>query len=158
MEINNKAKFNKEQYLKDLDKALEELPKTQEMVSSFVSINVDDLKDAVDRFSYVPSYQDLLQENRKLKDTLCNSNFVSIQKYDKLLNKYEQLQLSYSTIKDFKKLFETSEARNRNARKYVKAKARNNCWIDQYDANELIQILDGKKVPAIYVGDEADAN
>ena len=68
MGVNNYVKFNKEQYLKDIDKALNELPKTQEIVSSFVSINVDDLKDAVDRFNYVPNYQDLLEENKALKE------------------------------------------------------------------------------------------
>lgn len=33
--------------------------------------------------------------------------------------------------------------KNNKAIEYIKEKARNNCWIDQYEANELIGILKG---------------
>ena len=40
---------------------------------------------------------------------------------------------------------ETIELRDRinKAIEYIKEKARNNCWIDQYEANDLIKILKG---------------
>ena len=33
----------------------------------------------------------------------------------------------------------------KKAREYIKEKARNNCWIDQYETNELIKILGDKE-------------
>lgn len=47
----------------------------------------------------------------------------------------------------YMKLLHTSQAleqRIDNAIDYIKEKAINNCWIDQYEANDLINILKGE--------------
>ena len=58
--------MNKEELLK----AIMELPKTEtdNLISTMNSVNVDDLMSAVDRFDKVPTYDELLKENKKLKD------------------------------------------------------------------------------------------
>lgn len=48
-----------------LEELLKDIPKTYNMVSAYSSVNVKDLEEAVDRFKYVPNYQDLLEENNK---------------------------------------------------------------------------------------------
>ena len=58
--------MNKEEFLKEIM----ELPKieTNNSISAMNVINVDDLMSAVDRFNKVPDYNDLLKENKQLKD------------------------------------------------------------------------------------------
>lgn len=70
-------KMNKEEILKAINK----LPKieTNNLISTMNSINVDDLMSAIDRFDKVPTYQDLLNKNNKLEQTL-----DEIEKYIKL--------------------------------------------------------------------------
>lgn len=55
--------MNKEEFLK----AIMELPKveTDTPISAYRSINVDDLISAVDRLNKVPTYDELLRENKK---------------------------------------------------------------------------------------------
>lgn len=76
---------------KEFIKAIEEIPKveTSSCISSYNSINVDDLKEAVDRFNKIPNYNDLLKENQELK----------------LLNKTKDIRNSRQRV-DNKKLIE----------------------------------------------------
>ena len=53
----------------ELKEALKNIPKIEnQMVSSMCSISVKELEEAVDRFKYIPSYEDLLEENNKFKN------------------------------------------------------------------------------------------
>ena len=60
--------MNREEVLK----AIMELPKvkTNNPISSYGSVNVDDLMDAFDRFDKVPTYDELLRENKKQKEVI----------------------------------------------------------------------------------------
>lgn len=60
--------MNKEEILK----AIMELPKvkTNNAISSMNSINVGDLMSAVDRLNKVPTYGELLRENKKQKEVI----------------------------------------------------------------------------------------
>lgn len=60
--------MNKEELLK----AIMELPKTEtdNLISTMNSVNVDDLMSAVDRFDKVPTYDELLKENKKQKEVI----------------------------------------------------------------------------------------
>ena len=60
--------MNKEELLK----AIMELPKTEtdDLISAMNSINVNDLMSAVDRFNKVPTYDELLKENKKQKEVI----------------------------------------------------------------------------------------
>lgn len=60
--------MNKEELLKEIMK----LPKAETInpISTMNSINVDDLMSAVDRLNKVPTYDELLKENRQLKKVI----------------------------------------------------------------------------------------
>ena len=54
-----------------LEEALKDIPKIEnQMVSAMSSISVKELEEAVDRFHYIPSYEDLLEENNKFKNII----------------------------------------------------------------------------------------
>ena len=56
--------------LEEFDKAINELPKTNDMVSTFSSVSVKELRKAIERFEYVPSFDDLLKENNRLNNII----------------------------------------------------------------------------------------
>lgn len=58
--------MNKEELLKAIMKLPKEKPNIP--ITTMNSINVDDLISAVDRLNEVPNYNDLLKENKQLKD------------------------------------------------------------------------------------------
>ena len=60
--------MSKEELLKEIMK----LPKVEKNnpISTMNSINVDDLINAVDRLNKIPDYNDLLKENKQLKDLI----------------------------------------------------------------------------------------
>lgn len=60
--------MNKEELLKAIMKLPKE--KTNIPITTMNSINVDDLISAVDRLNKVPDYNDLLKENKQLKEKL----------------------------------------------------------------------------------------
>nr|DAK84717.1 MAG TPA: hypothetical protein [Caudoviricetes sp.] len=66
--------MNKEEFLK----AIMELPKveTNNPISTMNGINVDDLMITVDRLNKVPDYNDLLKENKLLKENAENNDKV----------------------------------------------------------------------------------
>lgn len=70
--------MDKEKLLKSIMK----LPKveTNNSISAYGSINVDDLMSAVDRLNKVPTYDELLKENKKQKEV--------IDKIEKLITEY----------------------------------------------------------------------
>lgn len=55
-------------------KAIMELPrlKANNPISAMVGISVDELMSAVDRFDKIPTYDELLRENKKQKKLLIN--------------------------------------------------------------------------------------
>ena len=57
--------MDKEEFLK----ATENVPKTDSInsISSYNSINIEDLANAVNRFKKVPTYDELLKENKQLQ-------------------------------------------------------------------------------------------
>ena len=63
--------MNKEEFLK----AIENVPKTDSInsISSYNSINIENLANEVDRFKKVPTYDELLKENKKLKEKYENA-------------------------------------------------------------------------------------
>lgn len=60
--------MNKEEFLK----AIMELSKVETInpISTINSINVDDLMSAIDRLNKVPTYDELLKENKKQKEVI----------------------------------------------------------------------------------------
>ena len=60
--------MNKEEFLK----AIENVPKIDSInpISAYNSINVEDLASAIDRFKKVPTYDELLKENKKYKEVI----------------------------------------------------------------------------------------
>ena len=60
--------MNKEEFLK----AIMELSKVETInpISTMNSINVDDLMSAIDRLNKVPTYYELLKENKKQKEVI----------------------------------------------------------------------------------------
>ena len=63
--------MNKEEFLK----AIENVPKIDNInpISAYNSINVEDLANAIERFKKVPTYNELLKENKQLKN---NWNYI----------------------------------------------------------------------------------
>lgn len=59
---------------KEILKAIMELPKgeTNNSISTMNSINVNDLMSAIDRLGKVPTYDELLKENKQLKEDIKN--------------------------------------------------------------------------------------
>lgn len=57
---------------KEILKAIMELPKgeTNNSISTMNSINVNDLMSAIDRLNKVPTYDELLKENKKQKEVI----------------------------------------------------------------------------------------
>lgn len=55
-----------------------ELPKakTNNPISAMNSISVEDLMEAVDRFDKVPTYDELLKENKKFKQVIDKLEFI----------------------------------------------------------------------------------
>ena len=74
--------MNKEEFLK----AIESVPKTDSInpISAYNSINVEDLASAIDRFKKVPTYDELLKENKKYKEVIdkVSSQIKLYGKYD----------------------------------------------------------------------------
>ena len=77
--------MNKEEFLK----ATENVPKTDSInsISSYNSINVEDLANAVDRFKKVPTYDELLKENQKYKEVI-DKAIEYIEKLNKIIPRF----------------------------------------------------------------------
>lgn len=87
--------MNKEELLKEIMK----LPKAETInpISTMNSINVYDLMSAVDRLNKVPTYDELLKENKRQREVI--NNFLDIvDKSKMLLNNPDLLDL-YLKIK-----------------------------------------------------------
>ena len=58
--------------VKEFDELINALPKVKinEPISSMNSINIEHLRNAVERLKKIPTYQDLLKENQELKKQL----------------------------------------------------------------------------------------
>ena len=75
--------MDKEEFLK----AIENVPKTDSInsISSYNSINIEDLANAVNRLKKVPTYDELLKENQKLKENyerIYNENCILREKHN----------------------------------------------------------------------------
>ena len=75
--------MNKEEFLK----AIENVPKTDSIntISAYNSINVEDLANAVERFKKIPTYDELLKENKILKENyerIYNENCILREKHN----------------------------------------------------------------------------
>ena len=49
---------------------LDNIPETNDLVSAYGSININDLQKAMNRLKKVPTYDELLKENNKQKEIL----------------------------------------------------------------------------------------
>ena len=58
--------------VEEFDELINTIPKVESdnPISTMDSINVEDLRNAVERFKKIPTYQDLLKENQELKEQL----------------------------------------------------------------------------------------
>lgn len=82
----------------DLFKEIMKLPKVEKInpISTMNSINVDDLMSAVDRLNKVPDYNDLLKENKQLKEKLdCDLQWAL--KYEKQVGNWNKLKIYIKT-------------------------------------------------------------
>lgn len=61
----------------------------------------------------------------------------------KVFDYIEELERKAKESEKYFKLWHEEKIKNNKAIEYIKEKARNNCWIDQYEANDLINILKG---------------
>ena len=80
-----------EEEIKELEKYLKSLPKISNNMSipitTNIGINMDDLMNAVKEFKKVPTYDELLRENKKLKQKL--------QQRDNIINKAREFVYDY---------------------------------------------------------------
>lgn len=92
--------MGKEEFIK----AITKLPKTKSSnsLSSMHSINIDDLISTIERFNKIPTYDELLKENQKYRETMDKINSF-LDKHDKnagkLYYKYDNKYL-LSEIKE----------------------------------------------------------
>ena len=93
----------------ELLKAIMELPKTEtnNLISSMNSINVDDLISAVDRLNKIPNYNDLLKENKQLKEVIDKAIEYIKEKYDYILG--DDTFLDHDEIIDRKQIIHILE-------------------------------------------------
>lgn len=56
----------------EFDELINTIPKVENdnPISSMNNINVEDLRNAVERLKKIPTYQDLLRENKKIKEDI----------------------------------------------------------------------------------------
>lgn len=82
-----------EEEIKELEKYLKSLPKISNNMSipitTNIGINMDDLMNAVKEFKKVPIYDELLRENKKLKQQLEQRDNI-INKAREFINEYEK--------------------------------------------------------------------
>lgn len=80
-----------EEEIKELEKYLKSLPKISNNMSipitTNIGINMDDLMNAVKEFKKVPTYDELLRENKKLKQQL--------EQRDNIINKAKEFVYDY---------------------------------------------------------------
>ncbi len=79
--------------VKEFDELINALPKVKidEPISSMNSINIEDLRNAVERLKKIPTYQDLLKENQELKKQLEELEFiVGLRQKRNLISKFDK--------------------------------------------------------------------
>ena len=79
--------------VKEFDELINALPKVKidEPISSMNSINIEDLRNAVERLKKIPTYQDLLKENQELKKQLEEVEFiVGLRQKRNLISKFDK--------------------------------------------------------------------
>ena len=120
--------MDKEEFLK----AIMELPKieTDNPISTMNSINVDDLMSAVDRLNKVPDYNDLLKENKKLKEQAEEYK----DNYNCLLKQKEQFEYIMSKQVDYR-------GQQKEFIKYLEDKRDEYAENLEYWSSELISII-----------------
>lgn len=94
--------MNKEELLK----AIMELPKveTNNPISAMNTINVDDLMSAVDRLNKVPTYDELLKENKQLKERIEYLERSNNRREDTILEQRQEisdLEDNWNKLKEF---------------------------------------------------------
>lgn len=94
--------MNKEKLLEEIMK----LPKIEAVnpISAMNNINVDDLMSAIDRFDKVPTYDELLKENKQLK--------IQVSAREEVANKYKDVieEVRKYTKSHFKEMVADEEA------------------------------------------------
>lgn len=103
----------------EFDELINTIPKVENdnPISSMNNINVEDLRNAVERLKKIPTYQDLLKENQELNKKLEENRNTYLLRLDSVITNYKNQQ------KEFIELLKTSIA---NCNKYLNNK--DNDW------------------------------
>ena len=101
--------MNKEEFLK----AIENVPKIDSInpISAYNSINVEDLASAIDRFKKVPTYDELLKENKKYKEVIDKAiEYMKDFIFEPLLTNEDRKLIMYNdNLRNFEKIFKEVE-------------------------------------------------
>lgn len=101
--------MNKEEFLK----AIENVPKIDSInpISAYNSINVEDLANAVDRFKKVPTYDELLKENKKYKEVIDKAiEYMKDFIFEPLLTNEDRKLIMYNdNLRNFEKILKEVE-------------------------------------------------
>lgn len=76
-------------------------------------------------------YSKIDNQEKIIVDLQKNNSGITLEEHVRVLNAYQELQEKYNKQKEVID----------KAIEYIKEKARNNCWIDQYESCDLIKIL-----------------
>ena len=101
--------MNKEEFLK----AIENVPKIDSInpISAYNSINVEDLASAIDRFKKVPTYDELLKENKKYKEVIDKAiEYMKDFIFEPLLTNEDRKLIMYNdNLRNFEKILKEVE-------------------------------------------------
>ena len=101
--------MNKEEFLK----AIENVSKTDSInpISAYNSINVEDLASAIDRFKKVPTYDELLKENKKYKEVIDKAiEYMKDFIFEPLLTNEDRKLIMYNdNLRNFEKILKEVE-------------------------------------------------
>lgn len=99
-----------EEEIKELEKYLKSLPKISNNMSipitTNIGINMDDLMNAVKKFKKVPIYDELLRENKKLKQKLEQRDNIINKAREFVYDYKKQWTLNDDVLNDMNKLLE----------------------------------------------------
>lgn len=86
----------------EIEKIFDSIPKVENpnIISSFNSINADDLKDSMKRLKKVPTFNDLLKENKQLKKDYNRVVHESTEFESKVYELQDKLQQRDSVIEE----------------------------------------------------------
>ena len=100
--------INEEEFLKEeLLKAINVLPETNDSISAYASINLEELTRTMNRYKEIPDYNTLMKENNKMvymwnelsKRLISNFNKTQDTKYLLIIELMENIEKNYKNYK-----------------------------------------------------------